>query len=115
MSKDNLKKPLAELEIKEVSNLLETLNLSKYKTVFREHEVDGRVLDEVESLEEVKTLGIEQPLKAKVLIRNIMKYKAEGVPIKDIRERTEVKLFYLLEVFKISFNKNSLFILVIGW
>ena len=81
-------KPLTKLSIDEVTCLLKSLNLSKYCAAFKENEVDGDVLIEFESVEEVIGLGISETEKpfAKKLLKKINEFKDSGVPLKMLSE-----------------------------
>jgi len=63
-------KPLRDWNEVEVERLLERLNLSNYRAIFKQNEVDGLTLYNCHSTEDVKELGI--------------KYKTSGVHSKQL-------------------------------
>ena len=58
-----------------MTRLLESLNLTKYCAQFEKTEVDGAILVNCKSVEDVTQLGISLPAKARVLFNEITKRK----------------------------------------
>jgi hypothetical protein len=75
-------KPLSELTIGEVGNLLEALKLGKYKETLINNEIDGKCLMECNTVEDVVNMGISITVKASLLLDEIRKWKTTGVPTK---------------------------------
>ena len=67
-----------------MERLLERLNLSNYRAIFKQNEVDGLTLYNCHSTEDVKELGITMTAKARVLFSEITKYKTYGVHSKQL-------------------------------
>eukprot|EP01041_Mallomonas_annulata_P011088 gene11088-23184_t len=73
-------KPLSDLTIDEVGYLLINTNLTKYKDIFHENEVDGQTLVLCDNVQDIVSLGISILPKAKGLMINIDKFKVSGIP-----------------------------------
>ncbi len=73
-------KPLSELTIGEVGTLLEALKLGKYKETLINNEIDGKCLMKCNTVEDVVNMGISIVVKASLLLDEIRKWKATGVP-----------------------------------
>ena len=73
-------KPLAEVTVDEVSQLLDALNFSTFKTKFVQNEIDGSTLAACETWEDVVSIGVQVTPKAKALFKFIEQYKISGVP-----------------------------------
>jgi hypothetical protein len=75
-------KSLVELTVDEVCSLLTSLKMQEHEPSIRNHCVDGFMLCQLETVEELRVIDIELPLfKAKVFIARINEYKAKGVPV----------------------------------
>jgi hypothetical protein len=68
-------KPLSELSMVDVLNLLESLNLRNYCAAFREDLVDGLTLMHFHSVKDVKDFGIVNEAEANRLLNKILEYK----------------------------------------
>lgn len=71
-----------------MTRLLESLNLNNYCAAFEKNEVDGAVLVECESVEEVKELGIKETAIARKLFKNIIEWIDSGVPLELLSKVT---------------------------
>ena len=79
-------KPLADLSINDVQNLLDNLSLSKCKASFLENEVNGMLLCACTTAEEIKELGVPLLPKAKVLHAHISAWESgAGVPLSKLK------------------------------
>lgn len=63
--------------------LLESWNLTKYCAAFEENEVNGVILMNCKSVDDVKELGISLTAKARFFLNEIIEYKMTGVPLGD--------------------------------
>jgi len=79
--KDHLVKPLSELRVDEVVTVLEALKLGKFKETLLSNEIDGKCLMKCNTIEDVKEMGISMTVKASLLLDEIKKWKAAGVPM----------------------------------
>jgi len=68
-------KPLSELSMVDVLNLLESWNLRNYCAAFRESKVDGLTLMHFHSVKDVIELGIVNEAEANRLLNKILEYK----------------------------------------
>jgi len=80
MLNGTLVKPLSELSVHEVGIVLEALKLGKYKEALINNEIDGKCLKKCNTVEDVKEMGILLTVKASLLLDEIRKWKATGVP-----------------------------------
>ena len=74
-------KPLSEFSVYDVIHLLESLNLRKYCTIFQENVIDGPTLMNCKSENDVIELGITFTAKARILFKEIVKFKSTVVPL----------------------------------
>ena len=74
-------KPLPELSVDEVTRVLESLKLINFCNNLEENELDGPTLMNCKSEEDVKELGINITVKARILFEEIVKFKLTGVPL----------------------------------
>ena len=77
-------KLLDDLSVDEVQILLETTNFGMFKDAMKELLVDGKMLNEVTSVDDMKDIGINNGLKARVFFKSILEYKDSGVPLQKI-------------------------------
>ena len=77
-------KPLSELSLMEVGQLLESLSFEEYKEVFLKNKIDGITLIECLTVDDIKEAGIMITMKAKQLYKKVMEYKSTGVPLNYI-------------------------------
>lgn len=78
-------KILTELDIDDVSNMLDYHGLGNYMDEFRENQVDGECLALCESAQELKDMGVHLIPKARLLMGKIAMYKEQGVPREVLR------------------------------
>ena len=69
----------------DVCILIENLQLGEYKEEIIANRIDGRCLEVVESVEEIKEWGIKMTTKAKVLLQKLHEFRVVGVPLALIR------------------------------
>ena len=69
-------KPLSEFSVDDVTSLLKSLNLRRYRTLFRKNEIDGPTLINCKSVDDVKELGIDLAPKARILFEKIVQLKS---------------------------------------
>jgi hypothetical protein len=81
MLNGKLVKPLSELSVHEVGIVLEALKLGKYKETLINNEIDGKCLVKCNTVEDVVNMGISIVVKASLLLDEIRKWKATGVPM----------------------------------
>ena len=74
-------KPLSELTIGEVGRLLEWIEFDEYKGVFAKNKIDGKCLIECNTSDDVVNMGISIVVKARIFLKKVMIWKANGVPI----------------------------------
>jgi len=74
-------KPLSELTVVEVSRLLGSIEFDEYKAVFVKNKIDGKCLMKCNTIEDVVNMGITIFVKASLLLDEIKKWKAAGVPM----------------------------------
>jgi hypothetical protein len=75
----NLK--LVDCKVEQILIILDRLNLSKYKSLFVENNIDGRILNEVATLEDLQSCGIAMPPPVmRALLREITDFQNKGVP-----------------------------------
>ena len=74
-------KPLSELTVVEVSRLLGSIEFDEYKAVFVKNKIDGKCLMKCNTIEDVVNMGINIFVKASLLLDEIKKWKAAGVPM----------------------------------
>jgi hypothetical protein len=74
-------KQLEDLSVDEVGYLMESLNLGKFKDIFKANAVDGQTLVLAESEDEISDLGVNLSLKARLMFKKIHDYKKNGVPM----------------------------------
>jgi len=79
-------KPLPELSVDDVINLLKSLKLSNFCQNFEENMIDGPTLMNCKSEDDVKELGIALIAKARRLYEEIVKFKSTGVPLTLLSE-----------------------------
>ena len=81
-------KPLSELSVDDVINLLESLNLSNFCNIFyfEDNMIDGLTLMNCKSVDDVKELGIALTAKARILYEEIVQFKSTGVPLTLLSE-----------------------------
>ena len=84
MSNGKLVKPLSELSVHEVGIVLEALKLGKYKETLLSNEIDGKCLMKCHTVEDVKEMGIPMTVKASLLLDEIRKWRATGVPMEHL-------------------------------
>jgi len=82
----HLSRPLSEFSVYDVIHLLESLNLRNYCAVFQENAIDGPTLMNCKSLDEVINLGITFTAKARILFKEIVKFKSTIVPLTLLSE-----------------------------
>jgi len=82
----HLSRPLSEFSVYDVIHLLESLNLRNYCAVFQENAIDGPTLMNCKSLDEVINLGITFTAKARILFKEIVKFKSTVVPLTLLSE-----------------------------
>ena len=80
MLNGNPVKPLSELSVHEVGIVLEALKLGKFKETLISNDIDGECLMKCNTVEDVKEMGITMTVKASILLDEIKKWKATGVP-----------------------------------
>jgi len=83
-SANSSSKPLSELSLIEVGQLLESLSFEEYKEVFLKNKIDGITLIECLTVDDIKEAGIMITMKAKQLYKKVMEYKSTGVPLNYI-------------------------------
>ena len=81
MSNGKLVKPLSELSVHELGIILEALKLGNYKETLISNEINGECLMKCNTVEDVKEMGILMTVKANLLLDEIRKWKANGVPM----------------------------------
>jgi len=69
-------KPLSEFSVDDVTHLLKSLNLRRYRTLFRKNKIDGPTLINCKSVDDVKELGIDLAPKARILFEKIVQLKS---------------------------------------
>ena len=75
----NLK--LVDCTVQHIQTVLERLNLSKYRSLFVENNIDGRILSEITSIEDLQSCGIAMPPPVmRALLKEIIDYQKKGVP-----------------------------------
>lgn len=72
-------KALGDCSVDEVCGLLYSIEMHKYRPIFKHLGVDGASLCDCESVQELKEIGIEETLLAKKLFRFILQWKEVGV------------------------------------
>lgn len=72
-------KPLSELSVDDVIQLMISLNLSNFCAVFQENDIDGITLMNCHSVNDVKELGIALTAKARILLNKITELKSNEV------------------------------------
>jgi hypothetical protein len=77
----HLSKPLSEFSVYDVIHLLESLNLRNYCAVVQENAIDGPTLMNCKSVVDVINLGITFTAKARILFKEIVKFKSTVVPL----------------------------------
>jgi len=75
------RKALHELTIDEVGFLLTSLDLSEYVDVVQSHRIDGPLLYECSSVEELIEIGISLRIKAKLFLKKLRSYRIDRVPL----------------------------------
>jgi hypothetical protein len=78
-------KSLVELDVDDVSNLLEYHGLGNFMEEYRENQVDGECLSLCETAQDLKDMGVHLLPKARLLMDKICTYKKEGVPQEVLR------------------------------
>jgi hypothetical protein len=86
------RKPLEDLSIIEVSNLLTHLKLSKFVEIFLENDIDGLTLSHCQAEEDLVEAGIYIKVKARFLFEKIQIYQSLGVPVADLQPPSHVLL-----------------------
>jgi hypothetical protein len=85
-------KPLSELTIGEVGRLLVSIEFDEFKAVFVKNKIDGKCLMKCNTIEDAVNMGITINVKASLLLDQIRKWKATGVPIEYLSiNQAEVK------------------------
>jgi hypothetical protein len=74
-------KPLVSLTIKEVETLFVTLSLGAYKSIVAASALDGATLVHCSCVEDFVSMGVTLRPKAALLLANVDKFKAAGVPL----------------------------------
>jgi hypothetical protein len=75
----NLK--LVDCKVEQILKILDRLNLSKYKSLFVENNIDGRILNEIATVEDLQSCGIAMPPPVmRALLREITDFQKKGVP-----------------------------------
>jgi len=74
-------KLLSELTVGEVGRLLESIEFDEYKAVFAKNKIDGKCLMECYTVEDVVNMGISIVVKARIFLKKVMIWKANGVLI----------------------------------
>ena len=71
---------LSDLTVDDIGSVLDNLKLGEYTAKFAEYSVDGAILEDVETIEELADLGVDmKSIHFKRLSKAIVKYKAEGI------------------------------------
>ncbi len=68
----------------DVIHLLKSLNLSNVCNNFEDNRIDGPTLMNCKSEDDVKELGIALTAKARILYKEIIKFKSTGVPLSEV-------------------------------
>ena len=77
-------RPLGSLSNEEVMKLLQSMNLNKHITQFQTNDITGRILEEINTVEDLKECEIKLPGPvAKSFIKDMTAFKTTGVP-KDL-------------------------------
>ena len=82
----HLPRLLSEFSVYDVIHLLESLNLRMYCGVFQENAIDGPALMNCKSEDDVINLGITFTAKARILFKEILKFKSTVVPLTLLSE-----------------------------
>ena len=82
-----LLKPLTELSVDEVENLLQRLNFGEFASAFKRQNIDGMQLEFLEKPDHLTECGITMPsIKARALIAVVAKIIAAGGVSMDLLE-----------------------------
>ena len=84
-------KPLSELTIVEVGTLLESIEFDEYKAVFTKNKIDGKCLMKCNTVEDAVNMGITIFVKASLLLDEIRKCKATGVPMEYLVDQSNAE------------------------
>jgi len=72
---------LVDCKVEQILIILDRLNLSKYKSLFVENNIDGRILNEIATIEDLQSCGIAMPPPVmRALLREIIDFQKKGVP-----------------------------------
>ena len=72
---------LADLTVPETSLLLSAISMPTFVSIFAEYGINGRVLVEIESAEDIDACGVKMPRPvAKAFVRQLDDFRAKGVP-----------------------------------
>jgi len=75
-------KPLRNLTMDEVINLLTTLQMTKFKQIFIDNEISGRILCEMETGEDLVDMEVKLPKPhERMFLKVLSDYRANGVPL----------------------------------
>jgi hypothetical protein len=88
----NSRKPLEDLTVEEVSQLLIKLKLSKFLEIFSENEIDGVALSHCRDEEDLIQAGIHIKVKARFLFEKLQSYQVLGVPMSSLVQPTNTSL-----------------------
>lgn len=72
---------LTDCNVEQIQVILDRLNLSKYVSMFIENNIDGRILNEIETIDDLKSCGVSMPIPVmRAFLREIGDYQKKGVP-----------------------------------
>ena len=63
-----------------MGRLLESIEFDEYKAVFAKNKIDGKCLMECHTVEDAVNMGISIVVKARIFLKKVMIWKANGVP-----------------------------------
>jgi hypothetical protein len=79
-----LTKPLAELSIEDISNLMQNIQLGMYIEEFKANCIDGPSLESCEKVDDLKEVGVAKTLHAGKLLKLVEDWKVNGVPLSKL-------------------------------
>lgn len=79
-------KPLRSLTMDEVLNLLTSLQMSKFKQIFLDNEISGRILCEMETGEDLIDMEVKLPKPhERMFLKVLSDYRLKGVPLSVLK------------------------------